>query len=177
MFYEFRIGKNDIDATRSIQEVYSNDILNAKKCQRWLNKFRTGDCSLTDAVRTVRPLEIDNDLLLTTLEETCAVTVEDRAQKLKSSPSTVHRELQQLGRASKLRKWIPHELSADNLRERVDTYTSLQSQFLNHLVTEDERWVHYQNVKRRRQWVSAKEPATPQSKANLHSKKVFLSVW
>ncbi|XP_076322059.1 histone-lysine N-methyltransferase SETMAR-like [Tachypleus tridentatus] len=132
------------NATRSIQEVYGNGMLNVRKCQRWLNKFRTGNCSMADAARTGCPVEFDNDLFLATLEEDCAVTVEELAQKLNLSLFTAHLHLQLLGRVSKLGKCVPHELSADNLRERVDISTSLhsrelQASFLNHLVAEDEK--------------------------------------
>ncbi|XP_076330574.1 histone-lysine N-methyltransferase SETMAR-like [Tachypleus tridentatus] len=124
------------------------------------------EAPLTDAARIGRPVEFDNDLILATLEEDCAVTVEELVQKFNSSLSTVHRYLQQLGRVSKLGKLVPRELSADNLREQVYICTSLHSRklqalFLNRLVTEDEKWVLYQNVKCRQQWVSAREPATP----------------
>ncbi|XP_076359083.1 histone-lysine N-methyltransferase SETMAR-like [Tachypleus tridentatus] len=117
MFYEFRKRKSATKATRSIQEMYNNGILNVRKCQRWFNKFRAGDCSLTDTARTGRPTEFGNDLLLETLEGDCVAAVEELGQKLSSSPSTVHWHLQQIARVSKLGKWIPHELSADNLRE------------------------------------------------------------
>ncbi|XP_076373162.1 uncharacterized protein LOC143258003 [Tachypleus tridentatus] len=42
MFYEFRKGKTVTEATRSIQEVYGNDIRNVRKFKRWYNKFRNG---------------------------------------------------------------------------------------------------------------------------------------
>ncbi|XP_076330881.1 histone-lysine N-methyltransferase SETMAR-like [Tachypleus tridentatus] len=97
IFYESRKRKSATEATLSIQEVYVNDILNMRKCQRWLNKFRSVDCNLTDVAGTGRRVEFDNDLLL-------AVTVKELTQKLNSSPSTVLRHLQQLGRVSKLGK-------------------------------------------------------------------------
>ncbi|XP_076328769.1 histone-lysine N-methyltransferase SETMAR-like [Tachypleus tridentatus] len=132
IFYKPRKGKHATEAIQSILKIYGSDILKVMKCQRWFNKFKTRDGSLTDAAHTGHHYEFDNDLLLATLEEDCAVTVEELVQKLNSSPSTVYRHLQQLGRVSKLGKWVPHELSADNLRGGVDICTSLHSHELQY---------------------------------------------
>ncbi|XP_076330506.1 histone-lysine N-methyltransferase SETMAR-like [Tachypleus tridentatus] len=79
------------------------------------------------------PVEFNDDLMLAVLDEDCAVTVEELAQKLHSIHSTVH-----LGR------WFPHELTEANIRARVDICTSLHSRehnspLLDSLVTEDEK--------------------------------------
>jgi len=83
-----------------------------------------------------------------TLDENPAVTVEELAQKLNSTHSTVHRHLRRLGKVSKLGKWVPHVLSPDDLRDRVNICSSLHSRalqapFLNRLITGDEKWVLY----------------------------------
>ncbi|XP_076314986.1 uncharacterized protein LOC143227418 [Tachypleus tridentatus] len=73
---------------------------------RMRNEIRPeiSDTHLTDAAHTGRPVEFNNDLLLATLEEDCAATLEELTQKFYSSPSTVHRQLQQLCSASKFGK-------------------------------------------------------------------------
>lgn len=49
--------------------------------------------------------------------------------------------------------------------------------FLNRIVTGDEKWVFFRNVKRQRQWISPGETVIPQPKAGLHQRKVLLCVW
>ncbi|GFX27074.1 histone-lysine N-methyltransferase SETMAR [Trichonephila clavipes] len=48
--------------------------------------------------------------------------------------------------------------------------------FLKRLITGDEKWVVYNNIKRKRSWSRPSEP-TQTSKADIHQKKVLLSVW
>lgn len=47
-------------------------------------------------------------------------TVEERAEEVNSSTSTVYHHLQQLGTVSKPSKKVPYELGEKNQRERVD---------------------------------------------------------
>lgn len=48
--------------------------------------------------------------------------------------------------------------------------------FLKRLITDDEKWVVYNNITRKRSWRGPGEP-TQTSKADIHQKKVLLSVW
>ncbi|GFW05763.1 histone-lysine N-methyltransferase SETMAR [Trichonephila clavipes] len=45
------------------------------------------------------------------------------------------------------------------------------------LITADEKWVLYNNPKRKRQWLSPKEPPRRTAKPGLHPKKALLCVW
>ena len=49
--------------------------------------------------------------------------------------------------------------------------------FLKPIITGDEKWVVYDNVVRKRSWSKRDEPAQPTSKADIHQKKIMLSVW
>ena len=49
--------------------------------------------------------------------------------------------------------------------------------FLKRIVTGDEKWIVYDNVKRKRSSSSRDEPAQSISKANIHEKKVIFFVW
>ena len=49
--------------------------------------------------------------------------------------------------------------------------------FLKRIITGDEKWIVYNNVARKRLW--SKYDETPQAtlKAELHQKKIMMSVW
>lgn len=182
MLYEYKKGNSAAEATRNIHSVYGKECLNERTCRRWFAKFRSGDFSLEDEDRTGRPVEFDDKLLEALLEENPALSVEELAIKLSSNHTTVHRHLQQLGKVPKLGKWVPHELSESNRKSRVDICSSLHSRelispFLDRLVTGDEKWIFYRNVKRRKQWLGKREKAQPQPRRELHGKKVLLSIW
>ena len=49
--------------------------------------------------------------------------------------------------------------------------------FLKQLITGDEKWVVYNYIKRKRSWSKPGEPTQTTSKADIHQKKVLLSVW
>ena len=49
--------------------------------------------------------------------------------------------------------------------------------FLKRIITGDEKWFVHDNVVRKRSWNKRDEPAQLTSKADIHQKKVMLSVW
>ena len=59
----------------------------------------------------------------------------------------------------------------DSLLKRNET-----DPFLKRIITADEKWVVYYNVVRNRSWSKRDEPAQSTSKADIHQKKVMLSV-
>ena len=120
MLLEFRKANNATTAAKNIQDIYGEESINVRKCQRWFRKFRAGDTSLIDDSRPGRPVVLDDSLLLATLEKNPVVTVDELARQLNSTRSTVHRHLQQLGKISVLGKWVSSSmLSSDNYTDQV----------------------------------------------------------
>ena len=76
---------------------------------------------------------------------------------------------------------MPHKLNEIQLTERIFIYDSLMKRkktepFLKQIITGDEKWVVYDNVVRKRWWSKRDEPAQSTSEADIHQKKVMLSV-
>jgi len=89
--------------------------------------------------------------------------------------------LKRLGLISKLDIWVPHVLSERNLCRRIDVCDLLLKRqendpFLKRIITGDEKWVVYNNVKRKRSWSKKDEPAQSTSKVDIHQKKVILNI-
>jgi len=60
-----------------------------------------------------------------------------------------------MGKVQKEGRWVPHELSEDNKNRRCDTALTLLSkfrkkEFLHKIFTGDEKWILYDNSKRRK---------------------------
>ena len=77
---------------------------------------------------------------------------------------------------------IPHELKENHLTQRINICDLLKKcnendPFLKRLITGDEKWVVYNNVNGKRSRSKPGEPAQTTSKADIHQKKVMLSVW
>jgi len=78
-------------------------------------------------------------------------------------------------------RWIPHELSKDNKNRRRDTaYTLLskfrQKDFQHNIITGDEKWVLYDNPKRRKSWIDPGQPSISTPKLNITTPRRFYSI-
>ncbi|XP_004208958.2 histone-lysine N-methyltransferase SETMAR-like [Hydra vulgaris] len=181
MLFEFCKGNNATVATKNISDVYPGS-LDVQKCQRWFSKFRSGNFDLSDAHRPGRPMSLDNDVLRAEVEANPCQTIEELSNTLKQPWSTIQEHLHQIGKISRAGVWVPHNLSVQNKANRSITCNALIQRhhaepFLDRLVTGDEKWVLYDNPKRKRQWLSPNEPARSTAKPGLHPKKALLCVW
>lgn len=181
LFY-FKKGKRAAEAHKKICNVYGDDALTERVCQKWFAKFRSGDFDVSDASRSGRPAEIDSAVIKNTVDKNPSQTVREIATTLNISHTSVENHLRQLGYVSRLNVWVPHELTEANLTARISICDALLKRqendpFLKRLVTGDEKWIVYDNVVRKRSWRSSSEPPQTTSKAGLHPKKIMLSVW
>ena len=82
----------------------------------------------------------------------------------------------------KLENWVPHELRERDIAKRLAICELLlQKQkwksFLHQIVIGDEKWIRYDNLKRKKSWVRPDESPTPKHIYNIHGKKVMLCIW
>ena len=139
--------------------MYGEDVLTERQCQNWFAKFRSGNFDVEDAPRSGRPVEEhnrpDEDTIKALIDANRRITTREIAERLNLSNSTVHDHLKRLGLISKLDIWVPHVLSERNLCRRIDVCDLLLKRqendpFLKRIITGDEKWVVYNNVKRNR---------------------------
>ena len=155
--------------------------------RQWAFEFLTpnnnnNNFDVEDAPRSGRPVEAGEDTIKALIDANRQITTREIAERLNLSNSTVHDHLKRLGLISKLDIWVPHVLSERNLCRRIDVCDLLLKRqendpFLKLIITGDEKWVVYNNVKRKRSWSKKDEPTQSTSKADIHQKKVMLSVW
>ena len=77
---------------------------------------------------------------------------------------------------SKLGQWVPHDLTLDQTKNRVERSDQLDFlrrtfKWLDYLITGDEKRCLYVNDKSRRQWLKHGQRPKPISKTGLHPKK------
>ncbi|XP_046831404.1 histone-lysine N-methyltransferase SETMAR-like [Vespa crabro] len=128
----------------------------------------------------VRPVEADKDTIKALVDANWRITTREIGERLNLSNSTVNDHLKGLVLIPKLDIWILHVLTERNLCRRVDVCDSLLKRhendpFLKRIITGNEKWVVYNNVKRKRSWSKKDESAQSISKANIHQKKMMLS--
>lgn len=104
------------------------------------------------------------------------------ATALNISHTRVENHLRALRYVSRLKVWLPHKFIEANLTTRISIYDSLRKRqknnpFLKRMITDDEKWIVYNNVVRKRSWKHSKKLPQTTSKAGLHPKKIMFSVW
>ena len=92
-----------------------------------------------------------------------------------------------MGKVQKCGAWVPHALSDNNKNQRATISAGLlarhrsthghKQRFLYRIVTGDEKWCLYINMKQRKEWLSPGKQATLHMKQDLHPCKMMLCVW
>lgn len=182
LLYYFRKGKNAAQVAKKLRDVYGDKALKETQCQSWFVKFRSGDFSLKDKPRSGRPSEVDDDDIMALIESDRHVTEREIGEKLNIPQSTIHDHIRRLGLVKKLDIWVPHELKEIHLTNRFNVCDmhlkrNEYDPFLKQIITGDEKWIVYNNVNRKRSWSKHDEAPQTTSKADIHQKKIMLSVW
>ena len=182
LLYEYELGHSAAEAQRNICQALGQGALDASTARRWFARFREGDYGLEDRPRLGRPQEVDREQVRSLVEADHYETARSMASQLQCSHTAILNCLHELGKVQKYGRWIPHTLSEANLAERANTCALLLSQrrtlgWLDQIITGDEKWCVYVNHTRKRQWVDADQEPEPEPKADLHPRKVLLSIW
>jgi histone-lysine N-methyltransferase SETMAR len=144
--------------------VYGEDAVNERTCRKWFARFRVGNFDLDDAPRSGRPVEVD-DQIKTLIENNTRCTTRVIAEILKISHTAVIKQLHKLGYASLLDV-------CDSLYKRNEN-----DPFFKVIVTGDKNWIVCNNLEQKRSWGRQGERPLSTPKAELHQRKVMLSIW
>lgn len=181
MLYEFKRGSNATVATKNINNVYG-EMLDVRKCQKWFDRFRNGDISLENKPRGHRQSVVDNDVLKAIIEADPRQTLEELSVLLNCGVSSVWNHMKEIGKINRCGVWVPHDLTPEQKNNRVQICHSLfirhlKEPFFKWIVTGDEKWIMYENLHNKNQWLSPGQIPVPVAKAGLHPMKVLLSVF
>ena len=163
-------------------EVYGEHALAERTCQRWFAPFKSGDFGLEDEECPGQPKKFKDEELGALLDEDCCQTQEKLAESLGVTQAAISKRLKAAGYIQKRGNWIPHELKPKDVERRFCTSEMLlerhkKKSFLHRIVTGDEKWIHYDNPKRKKSYVKPDQPAKSTAKPSIHCAKVMLCNW
>ena len=104
------------------------------------------------------------------------VKVKKNWRSLGVTQQAISKRLKAMGMIQKQGNWVPYELKPRDVERCIFAEQLLERQrrkgFLHRIVTGDEKWVHYDNPKRRKSWGVPGHASTSTVKPNFHGSKV-----
>jgi len=127
------------------------------------------------------PKKFEDSELQALLDENNAQTQQHLADQLNVTREAVSIRLKSMGKIQKMRKWVPHELNERQQENRKTTCEMLlarykRKSFLHRIMTDDKKWIYFENPKRKRSWVTPGEPLTSTARPNRYGRKTMLCV-
>ncbi|KFD60091.1 hypothetical protein M514_05576 [Trichuris suis] len=182
LFFLFKRGKTAAEAKKILCDTYGDGIVSIATCRRWHRRFQSGNFDVSDRHRPGRPSRVEHGDLRAPLDDNSAVTTQELAEAPDVHRTTVCLHLHGMGKIQKYGKWVPHSLSESAKTDRLNTCKELlknhrKKSFLWQIVMGDEKWVLYDNPKRKKHWMGPGQATTSTPNANIHGKKVLLCVW
>ncbi|GFT58553.1 mariner Mos1 transposase [Trichonephila clavipes] len=143
--------KSAAEAHRMLSNTYGEAAISERRCREWFQRFKNGDFEVEDQHDGGREKVFEVAELEALLDQDSCQT-----QQLSGSLGVMQQAI------SKRLKLLA--------RQR-------RKGFLLRIATGDEKWVRYDNPKRRKSWGYPSHASTSMAKPNIHGSKVMISIW
>ena len=179
LLFCFNLKKSAAESHRMLVEAYGDNALSETTCRDWFRRFNDDNFDLSDKKRENRPRKIEDCQLQALLDEDDTQSQKMLAEQLGVSQAAISMRLHAMGKVQKIGKWVPHELNDRQMERRQNTCQILlarqkRKSFLHRIVTGDEKWIYFQNPKRKKSWVDPAQSSTSSSRSNYFGRKTML---
>jgi len=167
LFY-FNLKKSAAESHRMLVKAYGDNALTETTCRGWFRRFNDDNFDLSDKKHENRPWKVEDCQLQALLDEDDTQSQKMLAEQLDVSQATISMRLHAMGKDQKIGKWVPYELNDRQMERRQNTCQILlakqkRKSFLHRILTGDEKWIYFQNPKRKKSWVDPAQPSTSSS--------------
>ena len=138
-----------------LSSTYGEAALSERIYREEFQGFKSGDFDVEDWHDGGKDKIFEDSELEELLAEDSCQTQEELAESLGVTQRAISKRLKAMGMIQKRRNWVPYELKPRDVEGRFSACEQLLQRqngkgFLNRIVTGDEKWVHGDNLKRRK---------------------------
>lgn len=111
LIFCFHLKKKAVEAHQMLVEAYGEHAYSKSQCERWFQKFKSGDFDVRSEERGHAPKKFEDTELQALLDEDDTQTQQHLAEQLNVDQRTVGRRLKAMGKILKVGRWVPHDLT------------------------------------------------------------------
>ena len=144
----------------------------------WFQRFKNGDFDVEDRHSGGREKVFEDAELEALLEQDLCQNQEELTRSLGVTQQAISKRLKAMGMIQKQGNWVPYELKPRDVERCLFACEQLLERqrrkgFLHCIVSGDEKWVHYDNPKRRKSWGVPGHASTSTAKPNIYCEKCY----